>query len=171
MALYNFLTYWVTHPKASVFPNNFSELYPYEWDVSYSTASKSYKAGDNGYPVGNLNAWPELKAQWVQGIVQKSAVLKSASLEEVSIDNTYPNPFYDQTTIYYSLKKAQKVEVSVFNSLGQISKVLVNGELSEGTYSVVWDGNNNSGSAVPKGIYFLQISGTNDRFVRKIIKN
>ncbi len=170
-ALYNFLTYWVTHPKASVFPNNFSELYPYEWDVTYSTTSKSYKAGDNGYPVGDLNAWPALKAQWAQGIVQKSAALKSLSLEEVSIDNSYPNPFPSQTTVYYSLKKAQKVEVSVFNSLGQVSRVLVSGELSEGNYSVVWDGNNNAGSALPKGIYFLQIAGTTDRDVRKIIKN
>ena len=171
MALYNFLIYWVAHPKASVFPNNFSELYPYEWDVSYSTTSKSYKAADNGYPLGDLNAWPSLKSQWVQGIVQKSATLKSGMIEDVSIDNSFPNPFVDQTMIYYSITKPQKVEVSVFNSIGQKSKTLVNSELAPGSYSTVWDGKNNSGGALPKGIYFIQISGSKDRVVKKVIKN
>jgi hypothetical protein len=169
--LYNFLTYWVTHPKASVFPNNFSVIYPYEWDVSYSTTSKSYRAADNNYPVGNLNAWPTLKAQWAQGVVQKNAELKSLNTENVTIDKNFPNPFFDQTTIYYSVKEAQKVEVNIFNSIGQIAKTLVNSELSEGSYSVVWDGKNNLGSDVPKGVYFLQVSGARDRVVKKIIKN
>lgn len=169
--LYEFLTYWVTHPKASVFPNNFAEIYPYEWDVTYSTTSKSYKAGDNGYPVGDLNAWPLLKAQWLQGIVQKSATLKSGMIEDVSIDNSFPNPFVDQTMIYYSITKAQKVEVSVFNSVGQKSKTLVNSELSPGNYSTVWDGKSNSGVVLPKGIYFIQITGSKDRVVKKVIKN
>jgi len=87
--LYEFLTYWVTHPKAALFPNNFSEIYPYEWDVSYSTTSKSYRAADNNYPVGDLNAWPALKTQWAQGIVQKNATLKSVTVEGVSIDKSY----------------------------------------------------------------------------------
>lgn len=169
--LYNFLTYWVTHPKAALFPNNFSEIFPYEWDVSYSTASKSYRAADNNYPVGDLNAWPALKTQWIQGIVQKSATLKSLSIEGVSIDNAYPNPFLDQTTIYYRLSSAQKVKVFVYNSLGQVSRVLVNGELAEGSYSVVWDGKNSSGSDLPKGIYFLQIAGAKNREIKKLVKH
>jgi len=171
LMLYNFLTYWVTHPKAALFPNNFSEIYPYEWDVSYSTSSKSYRAADNNYPVGDLNAWPSLKTQWAQGIVQKSASLKSLGIQEVSIDKSYPNPFLDQTTIYYTLSSAQKVKVSVYNSLGQISRILVNDELAVGTYSVVWDGKTSSGSGLPKGIYFLQIEGGRDRDVKKLIKH
>jgi len=169
--LYEFLTYWVTHPKAALFPNNFSEIYPYEWDVSYSTTSKSYRAADNNYPVGDLNAWPALKTQWAQGIVQKSASLKSLTLEEVSIDRSYPNPFLNQTTVFYSLTTPQKVEVSVYNSVGQLSKILVNSKMDAGSYSVVWDGNSNTGAALPKGIYFLQITGSKDRVVIKLIKN
>jgi hypothetical protein len=169
--LLNFNTYWVSHPKASVFPNNFSVIYPYEWDVSYSTTSKSYRAADNNYPVGNLNAWPALKAQWAQGIVQKSAPLKSLNIGEVTIDKSFPNPFPNQTTIYYSVSNPQKVEVSIFNSVGQLAKVLVDSELEAGSYSVVWNGDNNSGAVLPKGIYFLQILGSRDRVVKKIIKN
>jgi hypothetical protein len=171
LMLYNYLTYWVTHPKASVFPNNFSEIYPYEWDVSYSTTSRSYKAGDNGYPVGDLNAWPALKTQWMQGIVQKSAPLKSLTIEDIKIDTSFPNPFIGQTTINYSLSQSQKILATVYNPAGQLCKILVNGELAAGNYSVIWDGKNNSGSDLPKGIYLLQIAGSKNRVVRKLIKN
>jgi flagellar hook assembly protein FlgD len=118
-----------------------------------------------------LNAWPLLKPQWQQGIVQKSATLKSAIIEDVSIDNSFPNPFVDQTMIYYSITKPQKVEVSVYNSVGQKSKTLVNSELEPGSYSTVWDGKNNFGGALPKGIYFIQISGAKEKVVKKVIKN
>lgn len=171
LMLYNFLTYWVTHPKASVFPNNFSVIYPYEWDVSYSTTSKSYTAGDNGYPVGDLNAWPALKAKWAQGLPNKSLVIKGLSVEGLGNVQNFPNPFNDQTTIYYSLTKTQNVEVSVYNASGQKAKILVNAEMSEGNYNVVWDGTDNSGSNLPKGMYFLQITGSNGKIVKKIIKN
>ena len=171
LMLYNFLTYWVTHPKASVFPNNFSVIYPYEWDVSYSTTSKSYTAGDNGYPVGDLNAWPALKAKWAQGLPNKSLVIKGLSVEGLGNVQNFPNPFNDQTTIYYSLTKTQNVEVSVYNASGQKAKILVNAEMSEGNYNVVWDGTDNSGSNLPKGMYFLQIAGSNGKIVKKIIKN
>ncbi len=171
LMLYNFLTYWVTHPKASVFPNNFSVIYPYEWDVSYSTTSKSYTAGDNGYPVGDLNAWPALKAKWAQGLPNKSLVIKGLSVEGLGNVQNFPNPFNDQTTIYYSLTKTQNVEVSVYNASGQKAKILVNAEMSEGNYNVVWDGTDNSGSNLPKGLYFLQITGSNGNIVKKLIKN
>lgn len=169
--MYNFLTHWITYPKAAVYPNNFSVIYPYEWDVSYSTASKSYKAGDNGYPLGDLNAWPALKTQWAQGAIIKSARIGTVNAEAVEIGSNFPNPFTGQTTIYYSLAEAQKVEVSVYNAAGQKTNVLVSKNLAGGNYSVTWDGTNLSGSTVPKGLYFVQITGTNGTSVKKILKN
>lgn len=170
--LYNFLTYWVTHPKASVFPNNFSEIYPYEWDVTYSIASKSYKGGDNGYPLGDLNAWPTLKTQWVQGaILNKSALIPSDAIEGLEIRQNYPNPFTDFTTIYYSLSQPQKVEISIYNSVGQKIKTLINAEQKVGDFNIRWNGTNDQGAALSKGIYLVSVSGANGRIVKKIMKN
>jgi len=170
--LYEFLTYWVTHPKASVFPNNFSEIYPYEWDVSYPTSAKSYTAGDQGYPLGDLNAWPSLKTKWKQGLpAAKGSGGEGIIVDGIAIDQYYPNPFTYQTTINYSLTSDQKVDVSIYNSYGQKSKTLVSAELSEGEYSVTWNGTDNSGSEVPKGMYMVQITGSNGRVIKKILKN
>jgi hypothetical protein len=164
---------WYLHPTWSTFSSyNFSKIYPFEWDVKYSTTSKSYTAGDKGFPLGDLNAWPDRKLQWVATAMNPKAPLKSVSLgaENVGIDKSYPNPFYDQTTIYYSLATPQKVEVRIYNSLGQLTNTLANGLMDAGNYSVVWNGNSNSGTSLPKGTYFVQIVGEKDRMVKKVIK-
>jgi len=162
---------WYKKPTSATFTAyNFSKLFAFEWDVKYPTSSKSYTAADKGLPLGDLNAWPERKLLWVASLNNPNAPLKSVSIEEVSIDKSFPNPFLNQTTIYYSLTTPQKVEVSVYNSVGQLSKVLVNGELEAGSYSVVWDGIGNAGTSLPKGIYFLRIAGAKDQMVKKIIK-
>ena len=169
--LYNFLTYWVTHPKASVFPNNFSEIYPYEWDVSYSTSSKSYKAGDKGYPIGDLNAWPTLKAQWVQGIVQKSALLDMKNDLGFQIETGYPNPFANQTEISYTVTKAQKMDVSVYNMIGQRVKTLISNYQEEGSYRATWDGTDYTGKNSGKGLYLINLAGTNGKIASKVFKD
>lgn len=171
--LYNFLTYWVTHPKASVFPNNFSVIYPYEWDVSYSTTSKSYKAADKGYPVGDLNAWPALKSQWLQGIdLKKNASLISAdAIPGMEIRQNYPNPFTDYTNISYSLSQPQKVEISIYNSVGVKIKTLVKADQAAGEYNIRWNGRDDQGAALSRGLYFVTVSGANGQIVKKMIKN
>lgn len=165
---------WYLHPTWATFSSyNFSKLFPFEWDVKYPTTSKSYTAGDKGLPLGDLNAWPDRKLLWTASVKNPITPLKSISLgaENVGIERSYPNPFKSQTTIYYNLTTPQKVEVRVYNSLGQITNNLANGLMDAGSYSVVWDGNNNSGVSLPKGVYFVQIVGEKDQMVRRVVKD
>jgi len=67
----------------------------------------------------------------------------SASLVKVS-----PNPINGQGNISYSVAQSGKVNITVYNSMQQAVKVLVNGYKNAGSYSTVWDtrsGNLNSG--------------------------
>jgi flagellar hook assembly protein FlgD len=123
-------------------------------------------------PLGDLNAWPDRKLLWSASVHNPITPLKSVSLgdEKVGIDKSYPNPFFDQTTIYYRLDSPQKVEVRIYNSLGQLTNTLANGAMDTGSYSVIWDGNNDSGASLPKGIYFVKIVGEKDQMVKKVIK-
>ncbi len=169
--LYEFLVWWAKYPKAGIFPNNFSEIYPYEWDVGYSTSSISYTAADDGLPVGDLNAFPDKKAIWLQkkGIeTVKSVAEKPVGL---TISKNFPNPFKHGTTIQYNVDIAQKLEISIFNSFGKKVKVLANKYTQEGQYTIFWDGTNDAGYDLPKGIYILQITGYNGKFTEKIVKN
>ena len=166
--LLDFVTFWVKYPNAGLYPDNWSQIYPYEWDVSYATTSKSYTAADNGYPVGDLNAFPAMKVKWENGDVLAKSETKT--LDNGLEINNYPNPFKYQTTIHYSIVKDQKVEVSIYNSYGQKERILINAFLSEGDYQVSWDGTDDSGSEMPKGMYLVQISGSNGVTTKKILK-
>ncbi|MDM7924875.1 MAG: sugar-binding protein [bacterium] len=44
-------------------------------DASYSTAAAAYTGGEGGFPVGDLNWFPEKKAQWEQGSVPAGIVV------------------------------------------------------------------------------------------------
>ena len=39
--------------------------WPLDMDFSYSTSSAAYSHGEDGYPVGDLNVFPDKKAQWL----------------------------------------------------------------------------------------------------------
>ena len=74
---------------------------------------------------------------------------------------TFPNPFAGTTNIKYALTSNDFVSVKVFNAIGQEVSTLVNQDQYAGSYSVVWDGTNQSGAIAPKGTYFLQVKTTN----------
>ncbi len=77
-----------------------------------------------------------------------------------SLDQNYPNPFNPTTEIRFHLSERRKIELNIYNSLGQIIKTLVKGEMEAGLRTVQWDGTNENGNQVPSGIYIycLEVS-------------
>ncbi len=69
----------------------------------------------------------------------------------------FPNPFNPSTTIRYDIKKAGKVSLKIYNTLGQEVRTLVNGYRTAGNQTVIWDGKNNQGKSVSSGIYFYRL--------------
>jgi hypothetical protein len=71
----------------------------------------------------------------------------------------YPNPFNPTTLIQFNLEKAEKVNLDIFNILGQKVRTLLAGEeFAAGPYSFLWDGKDNRGSPVSSGVYFYKLS-------------
>ncbi len=64
----------------------------------------------------------------------------------------YPNPFNNQTTIRYWIENKTKVQLDVYNMLGQKVAALVNRVQEQGEYFVKW-----SPPKGASGIYFYQI--------------
>ena len=73
-----------------------------------------------------------------------------------SLMQNYPNPFNPSTIINYQLKDAGKIELIIFNSLGQKVTTLVNGEQTPGSYTMEWDA-----SAFASGIYYYRLKAGN----------
>ncbi len=77
--------------------------------------------------------------------------------DKFSVSQNYPNPFNPSTTIVYAIPQASRVTVSIYNMLGQKVKTLINSEKSAGTYSVQWNGDNDSGQKVTSGTYIYRV--------------
>ncbi len=75
-----------------------------------------------------------------------------------SLEQNYPNPFNPSTEISFSLPTASKVNISVYNVLGQLVATLLNDELAVGNYSVKWNGIGNDGNTVGTGVYFYKMT-------------
>jgi flagellar hook assembly protein FlgD len=73
------------------------------------------------------------------------------------LSQNYPNPFNPSTTISFEMPQRGEVQVSIYNSLGQLVRTLVNEQREPGSHSVVWDGRDNAGVVVSSGMYLYQV--------------
>ena len=73
---------------------------------------------------------------------------------EFGIRGNYPNPFNPATTLEIALPAAERVDIEIYNVLGQQVKTLASRMYSEGTHEVTWNGTNNRGEEVTTGLYF-----------------
>jgi FlgD Ig-like domain len=69
----------------------------------------------------------------------------------------YPNPFNPSTVITYTVPSKVKVNIGVYDILGQRVATLYNKEQFAGTHSIEWNSKNDSGMKVSTGIYLLKM--------------
>jgi len=86
-----------------------------------------------------------------------------------SLQQNYPNPFNPGTSISYSLAKADDVDLTIFNTLGQKVKTIVKMHQLAGYYSVMWDGKDELGHDMPAGTYFYRLKAGDFIRIRKMI--
>jgi hypothetical protein len=135
------------------------------WDVNYGDAL-SYSADTSTYAP---NWWG---TQWADKTFEKYDMYRKVVLstltdvnekigkqipQKYSLLQNYPNPFNPSTTIEYSLPQQSNVTISIYNSLGQLVKTLVNNELkAPGNYRYSFNA-----SKLSSGVYFYQLKTGN----------
>ena len=75
----------------------------------------------------------------------------------LALAQNYPNPFNPMTTIQYSLPRAGRVRLSVYDVRGRLVKTLVNGVVIAGRHEEVWQADDDSGRPVASGIYLYRL--------------
>jgi hypothetical protein len=73
------------------------------------------------------------------------------------LDQNYPNPFNAQTRINFTLAKPGRVQLTVFNIIGQTVNTLVDREMTADHHTIVWDGTSAQGEVVASGTYFYRL--------------
>ncbi|WP_337865971.1 T9SS type A sorting domain-containing protein, partial [Ignavibacterium sp.] len=83
--------------------------------------------------------------------------------DEYVLYQNYPNPFNPATTIEFSLPEKSEVVLSIYNSLGEKVREIVNGSMEAGYQRVVFDARE-----LPSGTYVYQINakGSTKSFIQ-----
>ncbi len=155
--------------------------WPPAFDLSYSNSGLQ-TAGTDGYPLGDLNWFPEKKAQYlaekdaIVAALQDSIVNAQAVYDPTTMDQTpliteiltsaghmvsgqfdlhnYPNPVDQSTTIQFSLPQQSKVTLRVYSVTG-LKVFEAENDLMSGTHLYKFDA-----SELRSGIYFYKIDVT-----------
>jgi hypothetical protein len=75
----------------------------------------------------------------------------------------------EETTISYSIPESQVVFCGVFDTVGNLVRILVNTNQKGGEQRILWDGLDDQGRQVPAGTYFVQLTVDRNQTTRKTI--
>lgn len=87
----------------------------------------------------------------------------------LSLAQANPNPFSTKTTIEYNVPGNLDISIKVYNLLGEMVKVIVDGKHNAGTYRVDWNGRTDSGERVSEGVYFYRLESGRESITRRVI--
>jgi hypothetical protein len=85
--------------------------------------------------------------------------------KSITINKAFPNPFSEHLSIPVGLPEnsgVYQVRLEIYDQMGRIISQNTYGEMPSGYHIIQWDGTNNQGSKVTKGIYHLHLILTKD---------
>lgn len=85
------------------------------------------------------------------------------------LGQNYPNPFNPETEISFQLPEANRVQITIYNSRGQVIRRLVDQIYNAGTQAVQWDGQDELGVNVSSGIYLYRMQAGEFVTTKKMI--
>ena len=133
-----------------------------------------YKSGYSSDP-----AMRYFYLSWETSITDQNFVLNRATgidghdriLKPVTINllQNYPNPFNPTTNIKFQLPEPEHVTITIFNTAGQIIRMLADGAFAAGDHQLAWDGRDQAGNKVSSGVYFYQLKTNGFNKVMRMI--
>jgi len=89
-----------------------------------------------------------------------------------ALSQNYPNPFNPATRINVQLPELSRINVTIYNMLGQKVSQLANGDFDAGYYEFVWNSRNEQGNIVSSGmyVYVLQARSKESNKTKQLIK-
>ncbi len=89
-----------------------------------------------------------------------------------TLKQNYPNPFNPLTHIRFGIPQSasgQRVQLQIYNTLGQQVAELINKPLQAGYHELIWKAVNLFGKPVASGLYFYKLSSGGNILTRKML--
>ncbi len=137
--------------------------------VTGHTLSSDFPTTSGAYDESYDWSWEVYISRLDADLSEINAIEDVGSVLEHALFVNYPNPFHFNTTIQYSLTKTTHVTLKIFNTAGQLVRILVNGYQSPGSQSILWDGKDDTGEDVSSGLYIYKIRVDGDVLNQKML--
>lgn len=123
------------------------------WTVEYIPHLKTARFGTYGRGIWDFNV-----ENWNTAIEQE----KNSQIPRDYHLSNYPNPFNSDTRISYSIPNSGWIELTIYNSMGQKIRTLINEYKTSGNHTISWDGRDENGQIVASGMYLSQLKSQSD---------
>ena len=174
--------YMYTLPTWRVINTGSNDFLNSDWpipvDLSYTDVDLQ-TAGINGFPIGDLNWFPDKKAQWlaqrdaeysyINAELNSGQVISAVHTEnslpvKFQLQQNYPNPFNPTTIIKYQIPVNSYITLKVYDILGNLVKTLVDNYQAQGEYSINFNAAN-----LASGVYFYRFQAGDYSAVKKLL--
>jgi len=128
------------------------------YNISECEYNKTYEARVKAQSGGGWSGW----SNWSDGIMV-------VRLLDITNNLIHPKKADKTATIKYFIINPAKVNLKIYNLMGELVKVLVDNENKEPkSYEETWSGENEKGSTVASGIYLVHIEVGGESATEKI---
>ena len=110
----------------------------------------------------------EVSTATYQGI-KVNSVISSGLPFKYSLNQNFPNPFNNGTTITLALPRNADVSLEIINILGQVVYKFKQSNYEAGIVRFDWNATDNSGQEVASGIYFYRVKVDNFVLTKKMM--
>ena len=85
------------------------------------------------------------------------------------LGQNYPNPFNPYTTIEFALPEDSYINLSVYDIMGRLVKILVDKKINAGYYLVNWDGTDQDSLQVAASLYIYVLKNNQVTITKKMV--
>lgn len=117
------------------------------------------------YSPGGLS----MPSEPIEIIVNNGVSNENDTQELIVSKSSYPNPFSQTSAIDIQAKRAQHIQVAIYNLKGQLIKTLADETFAQGMHNISWDGRDQNGNKCSNGVYFYKVVTPEKTFSSKTI--
>ena len=156
--------YWGWDPDG----DKFAVQWPFPEDLSYANDTL-LKGAEGGFPVGDLNWYPDKKAEWEAWEPSATKEINYKIIKDVKINKVFPNPFKDQINIDYTLEKNTQIDILIYDIIGNKIATIYTGRQGAGNHLIHFDFSKQN-IDITCGYYFYKIRTNTSLISGKIEK-
>lgn len=130
---------------------------------------------------GAIVAWQDLRngnennddddiyAQRVNAGGFPTAVRPTTPAANLSVGESYPNPFTAETSFDVTLRGESAMSIEVFDAAGRRVRSIDMGRIPAGVTQLAFDGLDNRAHALPSGVYFYRVHAGSETVTKKMV--